>query len=117
MYGILILLFLVLFPTRERAVLLTMEALGTKRPLRIGYLLTGSMGLLIPGTVIGTGCGMLLWDKVSAALSENEVALLDIRMNVGNIALVTGLQLAFTLVLVLSISVHMTKNKNLYKRK
>ena len=116
-YGILILLFLVLFPTRERAVLLTMEALGTKRPLRIGYLLTSSMGLLIPGTAIGTGCGMLLWDKVSAALSENEVALLDIRMNVGNIALVTGLQLAFTLVLVLLISVHMTKNKNLYKRK
>ena len=116
-YGILILLFLVLFPTRERAVLLTMEALGTKRPLRIGYLLTSSMGLLIPGTAIGTGCGMLLWDKVSTALSENEVALLDIRMNVGNIALVTGLQLVFTLVLVLLISVHMTKNKNLYKRK
>lgn len=116
-YGILILLFLVLFPTRERAVLLTMEALGTKRPLRIGYLLTSSMGLLIPGTAIGAGCGMLLWDKVSAALSENEAAMLDIRMNVGNIGLVTGLQLVSALALVLVVSVHMTKNKNLSKRK
>ena len=116
-YGILLLLFLLLFPTRERAVLLTMEALGAERPRRIRYMLNGSLGLLIPGTILGAGVGMLLWDKVAAALSENGSAMLDIRMNVGSIVTVAALQLVSALVLVLVIAVHMTKNKNLSKRK
>ena len=60
-YGVLLLLFLILFPAREGNVLLTMEALGTERSRRNWYLLRSSLGLLIPGTVIGTGCALLLW--------------------------------------------------------
>lgn len=116
-YGILLLLFLLLFPARERAVLLTMEALGAERPRRIGYLLSSSLGLLIPGTILGAGGGMLLWDKVAAALSENGAAMLDIRMNAGSMTAVAVMQLVIALTFVLLLAVHATKNKNLFQRK
>lgn len=116
-YGSLLLLFLLLFPTRERAVLLTMEALGAERPRRIGYLLSSSLGLLIPGTVIGTGCGMLMWRKVAATLSENGAAMLDIQMNAGSMTAVAAAQLVIASILVLMLAVYATKCGNLSKRK
>ena len=116
-YGILLLLFLTLFPAREGTVLLTMEALGTERSRRIGYLLSSSLGLLIPGTVLGTGCGILLWDQVVAALTENAAAMLGIQMNAGSITAVAAVQLVAALVLVLLLAVHATKHKSLSKRK
>lgn len=116
-YGILLLLFLLLFPARERAVLLTMEALGAERPRQIGYLISSSLGLLIPGTVIGAGCGMLMWRKVAATLSENGAAMLDIQMNAGSMTAVAAAQLVIALVLVLMLAVYATKSGNLSKRK
>lgn len=116
-YGILLLLFLLLFPARESAVLLTMEALGAERPRRIRYMLNGSLGLLIPGTILGAGVGMLLWDKVAAALSENGSAMLDIRMNAGSMTAVAVMHLVIALTFVLLLAVHATKNKNLFQRK
>lgn len=116
-YGILLLLFFVLFPTRERAVLLTMEALGAERSRRIRYMLNSSLGLLIPGTILGAGVGMLLWDKVTATLSENGTAMLDIRMNAGSMTAVAVMQLVIALIFVLLLAVHATKNKNLSQRK
>lgn len=116
-YGVLLLLFLILFPVREGNVLLTMEALGTERSRRNWYLLRSSLGLLIPGTVIGTGCALLLWDRVSSALSEQEAAMLEIPMNTGSIAVIAAFQLLSALLLVLVIGVHMTKDKPLSKRK
>lgn len=116
-YGVLLLLFLILFPAREGNVLLTMEALGTERSRRNWYLLRSSLGLLIPGTVIGTGCALLLWDRVSSALSEQEAAMLEIPMNTGSIAVIAAFQLLSALLLVLVIGVHMTKDKPLSKRK
>lgn len=116
-YGILLLLFLMLFPAREETVLQTMEALGAERSRRIRYMLSSALGLLIPGTVIGTGCGMLLWDEVAATLSENGTTMLDIRMNTGSMTAVAVMQLVTALVLVLVMAVHMTKNRNLSKRK
>ena len=116
-YAVLLLLFLILFPVREGNVLLTMEALGTERSRRNWYLLRSSLGLLIPGTVIGTGCALLLWDRVSSALSEQEAAMLEIPMNTGSIAVIAAFQLLSALLLVLVIGVHMTKDKPLSKRK
>lgn len=116
-YGSLLLLFLLLFPARERAVLLTMEALGAERPRQIGYLISSSLGLLIPGTVIGTGCGMLMWRKVAATLSENGAAMLDIQMNAGSMTAVAAAQLVIASVLVLMLAVYATKSGNLSKRK
>lgn len=116
-YGILLLLFLLLFPAREGNVLLTMEALGAERSRRIGYMLNSSLGLLIPGTILGAGVGMLLWDKVAAALSENGAAMLDIRMNARSMTAVAVMQLVIALIFVLLLAVHATKNKNLYQRK
>ena len=116
-YGVLLLLFLILFPAREGNVLLTMEALGTERSRRNWYLLRSSLGLLIPGTVIGTGCALLLWDRVSSALSEQEAAMLEIPMNTGSIAVIAAFQLLSALLLVLVIGVYMTKDKPLSKRK
>lgn len=115
--GVLLLLFLILFPAREGNVLLTMEALGTERSRRNWYLPRSSLGLLIPGTVIGTGCALLLWDRVSSALSEQEAAMLEIPMNTGSIAVIAAFQLLSALLLVLVIGVHMTKDKPLSKRK
>ena len=80
-------------------------------------MLRSSLGLLIPGTVIGTGCALLLWDRVSSALSEQEAAMLEIPMNTGSIAVIAAFQLLSALLLVLVIGVHMTKDKPLSKRK
>lgn len=116
-YGILLLLFLLLFPAREGTILLIMEALGVDCPWRAWYLISSSLGLLIPGSVIGTGCGMLLWDKVTASLVENGAAVLNIQMNSWGIAAVAAVQLTMAVALILVLAAFITRSNNLSKRK
>lgn len=116
-YGIVLLLYLVLYPARQGAALATMESLGAPRPRRIRYILGSSLGILIPSTILGAGAAMLLWQGVVDMIAADGAAALEIRMNISTMVSIAAVQLALAAVLVFLLSLPMTGSKSLMTRK
>lgn len=116
-YGIVLLLYLVLYPVRQGGVLATMESLGAKRTQRMGHILGSSLGILVPGAVLGAGAGMLLWQRVVDMLAAEGSAALGIQMNAAAMVSIAAVQLVLAAVLVCLLSLPMTGSRSLMKRK
>lgn len=67
-YLIILMLFLILFPGRQRRELRTMVDLGTPRCICYKHIIVSSAGYLLPGTVIGVAVSFLLSEKVTSKL-------------------------------------------------
>lgn len=117
-YAAVMLLFILLFPLRQRATLATMGSLGASRARKITHLLFSSIGILIPGAIAGAVIGILAWEKVAAEL----MASVNVSIPLEADMLVTGpvvatVQLAVAVFAVLVLSVLITGSKNMMKRK
>ena len=78
LYCILLLLFLVLYPTTQRKTVRTMEGLGCGYFRRWWHVLVYSMFVMVVASVLGAFAGHLLWDRVVQMLqatAESSVAL------------------------------------------
>ena len=117
-YAAVMLLFILLFPLRQRATLATMGSLGASRARKITHLLLSSIGILIPGSIAGAVIGILSWDKVAAELmaSVNVSIPLEADMLV-TAPLVALVQLFAAVIGILILSVLITGSKNMMKRK
>lgn len=69
-YAVLMLLFLFLFPGRQGKELATMDSLGSGTVRKVAHVLRSTLGILIPGAVLGCCVGLELWDYVGEALSD-----------------------------------------------
>lgn len=69
-YAALLLLYLLLFPGRQKKTLATMGSLGAPRGRKFMFLLTFSLTTLIPGTVLGAAASVILRDYVTAELMD-----------------------------------------------
>ena len=116
-YGIITALFLLLFPLQQRGALTTMESLGAGRGRGMRFLLSGSFGILLPGSVLGTGAGMLLWQKVVELLAEGSQRELGIGLDVSAIAAIGFGQMLLVLTLVALLGIPMTRKRSLMRRK
>lgn len=116
-YGILMLLFLFLFPGRMGRELAMMDSMGSGLWARVRHMLLSCMGLLIPGTVIGTGIGLLLWRKVSDFLIQWSEADISVELDAAGLWAAAAVQVVFVALLTLIIAVSMAKRANLMKRK
>lgn len=67
---VILVLFILLFPLRQREVLATMRSLGADRMDRLRHMLISTLGLLIPGTIFGWAVGTALWEALSAELMD-----------------------------------------------
>ena len=67
-YGIIMLLFLFLFPARESRTLSQMDSIGAGHLRRVWHVLVSAMGILIPGAIIGTIVASSMWQRISDAL-------------------------------------------------
>lgn len=116
-YGAVMLLFILLFPLRQRAVLATMGTMGANRWRKLCHLMVGSIGLLIPGTLLGTIVGVLAWEKVAEELMASLSVMIpleaDLSATVPRLALAQLLAVAFV---VLILSIFATGGKNMRSR-
>lgn len=115
-YGIILVLFLFLFPGSQRKVLSTMNAMGTHRRYKIAQVVMTSAGILAPGAVIGTLAGMLLWQRVINALAESVGTAVTLEMDIVTIIMVALGQLVLALVLTVLLALPMTRDKGIAKR-
>ncbi len=116
-YGVILLLFLFLFPGSQGKTLQTMTALGAKRGQKLGHIIMSSAGILLPGTLIGLGAGLLLWDRVAAWLTESAPSALTLEMEPGVLWGIALAQLALALGLVLLLSLPLSRSKGIHRRK
>lgn len=117
MYCVLLALFLLLSPARQGAVLYTMDSLGAQRRHKFAHVVIGALIILLPGTVVGTTAGLLLWDQVSDVLAASAQVMVEVEADVGGMLLVSAVQLAAALCAVLLMTVPMTRQRSLMKRK
>ena len=116
-YGVLLLLYLLLFPAQEKKVLRTMNSLGAPRKIRFAYLLTTVLGTLLPGTLLGMGLGAVLWGVVAQKLLEHSGAAFAVELNVPQFVLVGIAQILFALLLSVALALCMIGAKDYMKRK
>ena len=116
--GVILLLFLALFPLQQGKNLSIMCSLGAPRGKRIGFVVGSSLGILLPGTLLGGTAGALLWKKVATTLMES--VNVTIPMSANTLVLSLSLSAALLLVslaLVTLLAVCISGDKGLSKRK
>ena len=116
-YGILLLLYLLLFPAQEKKALRTMNSLGAPRKTRFAYLLTTVIGTLLPGTLLGMGLGAALWGFVAQKLLDHSGTAFAVELNATQFVLVGISQLVIALLLSAVLALCMTKRSDLMRRK
>lgn len=104
-YGIILMLYLVIFPAQQGRTMRLMSAMGTKLRGKCGFILTTGLGVLLPGTILGTTVSLFLWDSTIAALAKAIAVELKLELDLGTIICVAGIQLLFTLMLTLIVSI------------
>lgn len=116
-YGIILILFLFLFPMQQAKNLITMESLGAPRGKRIAHVIWGAVGILVPSTFTGLVAGILIWQYVVNALTRDMAISLSLKMDIWALVLIGCVQLVFSVVTVVFVGVLMNREKSLMKRK
>ena len=116
-YCVVLLLYFVLFPTRQGKVIATMASFGATRRDKLRHINLSGLGILVPGTVIGLTAGVLMRQKVIDALTRSADVVLPLKMDVGSLILVAALQFVLAAGLTFLISLPMCRNKSLLKGK
>lgn len=110
-------LYLVLYPMRQREELRMMRDLGAGRGKRVAHVLGGALGILLPGSLLGFGAGLLIWNKITEVLTASSDLSLGIRLDVPVLFVVVLLQLVAAVTAVALLAIGMTRERGLSKRK
>ena len=102
-YGVLLFLFLLLYPGMQKNNAHTMQSLGSGYGRRLGYVVAMSMMILIPSSVFGGLLGVLLWDRMVVVLQETAMSAVALELDMAVLARIAGAQ--FVLALALSAAV------------
>lgn len=114
-YGVLSLAYILLFPLRQKTVLGIMYSMGVPRHKRIVHVCISSLTVLVPGTVLGAGAGLLLWQRVTDGLLENVGSVLFVDMEPKVLALLAVAALLTLLLRVLCVAIPLTRARGLKK--
>lgn len=112
-YAVILMLFLFLFPAMQGKVLATMGSLGATRREKLTHMALSSLGILVPGTVLGLIFGCALWQKVVGELMSSARVVLELKLDVLSLAVVAAVQLLLASVLAFLISIPMTRQKGM----
>ena len=116
-YGIILGLFLLLYPLRQGKTLRIMANFGAPRKDKLAYVVVSSLGILLPGTVLGAALGATLWGVVIGRLLTVSSALFSLTLDFSTLALISLAQLVLAMLLVALLAIPMTRHCNLMKRK
>lgn len=116
-YGVILALFLLFFPGSQGKTIWTMRALGAPRKTRMAQVFASSAGILIPGTLIGMVCGMLLWQRVIAAIASGAGTMVSLEMDIASLAIIAAVQLLAAFVFTALVALPLTRDKGLANRR
>lgn len=116
-YGVLMALYLMLFPGRQGRELTMMDSLGAPLWPRIRHILMSCLGILIPGSIIGAAAGTALWEYVSGALGSYMNAGVEIILDTTQLWAVSAVQAVLVAAAAALLGMVMALNTNYMKRK
>lgn len=114
-YVVVMALFIFLFPCQQKRTLAIMESLGTTRSRQIRYVFMITMAIILMGSILGTVAGLLMWQRVSNALTQGDASLLGMDMNYAGILAISGIQTVLCAAIVTCTALIMTGKRNLMK--
>ena len=116
-YVIILAVFILMFPTRQEKTVWTMDSLGTCRAMRIRHLLVSSLGIFLPGSVLGVGIGLLMWQTVVDTLLGSAKGAFEVEIEISTLALIALIQLVLATAAVAIVAIPATASKSLAHRK
>ena len=70
-YAVIVLLYLLLFPARQKKTLYTMGSLGTPKGRKLIFVFISNLTIILPGTILGAIVSFVLRDSVTAELMKS----------------------------------------------
>ena len=116
-YAVLLLLFLLLYPGTQKKNVRTMHSFGAPFGRRFGSVLAFSMAIVVPASVLGGLTGMLLWDKVVAALQATAESAVALQIAPGVLVSVAAVQLALALILNVLVAIFVAAPRGMSARR
>lgn len=116
-YGIVILLYLILFPAGLERNLILMDSMGATRVERMGHVALSSFGILFTGTLLGCTGGALLWNQVVEELTRSAEVSLELHLEPMGFVQIAGGHLFLSMTLILTLSLWMTRPRTLAGRR
>lgn len=115
-YGVIMVLYLLLYPAMQAKTLKTMGSLGAGSGEKLGFMMATSLSMLALGTLLGAALGMLLWDEATNALIQSARVTLQLELQLGTLMAIAGGQLLLAAAAALVISLPMCRNNRLLER-
>lgn len=115
-YTIILMLYLLIYPAQQGKTLRQMGAMGANWVEKSDHVVSMGLGILLPGTAIGTALAIFLWDSVVKILTSVVVVELDLSMNVGVILFVALRQLLLAVAMTLLVALPTILNKSMNRR-
>lgn len=117
LYGVLLLMFLLLYPGSQKKKVRTMHALGAGFIRRFGHILASSLSIVIPASALGGWLGNQLWDRLVAELQTSAESAVALQIEPGTLTAVAGAQLVFALGLTVCTALFAAAPKRIWRRR
>lgn len=117
LYGVLLLLFLLLYPGAHKGSAKTMQSMGAGFFHRFRYVLLSSLAILIPASVLGVWLGTALWGRMVEALQTTAESAVALQIEPGTLIQVATAQLLLTLVLTVFVGILVAAPRGIFRRK
>ena len=104
-YGVILLLYLVIFPAQQGNSLRLMNVMGATPKEKALHILTTGVGILLPGTALGMLAAVFLWDETIQILTKAVAVNLELQLDMGVLLGIGAAQLLLALVLTVLLSI------------
>ena len=103
-YGMLLLLFLLLYPAAQRKTVQIMQSMGAPFGKRMAHVIASALWILIPAAFLGGLLGQSLWQKVVDGLQASAEATMALQIGEGTLGVLSAMQLLLALVLTVAVA-------------
>ena len=117
LYGMMMVLYLLLYPASMGKTLHTMQSLGVSYGKRFFHVLLSSMAMVAVASLLGFALGNYLWDYVVQALQASTDSAMELQLERGTLECISLLQMGVALAANAAVAVIMALPKNLSSRR
>lgn len=116
-FAVLMALYFLLFPMQNKKDIAIMEALGASRKSCVCHIISGSLCIMVPASVLGFALSICCWQQVMDGLYSSDAIILPSEIDIAQFLLIVCLQLAAATLLTGILALWMTREQKLLKRK
>ena len=117
LYVVLLLLFLLLYPGSQKKNVRTMQSFGAGFFRRFGHVMTTSMCIVLPASLLGGWIGTLLWDRLVAALQTTAESAVTLQIEPGTLTQLAAAQLVFAFFLTVFVAIFVAAPRGMSTRR